>query len=321
MKQFCLFKIIWKDYFKELLERIRSIRTSERRIYQQLQINFVIKLSIFNYIWNRVIVFCLYYFFMLKLIYYILIIKTMFDILFARTFTIVWVMLLITAYSSFMNKKVDAKSGWWTIIMSFALLFAVMAFSNSFPINLILVWLFAAVMGWMIAPGIRSMWDNFKTKKFLKQKWIVLKKWEQLTEEQALELIAYLEENKSDEQWNRIVSQAMFSTALAVFSTASLVFVSDIDFSFLWLVLFISLLILIIMWLLNIFIFKSRIFSLVKAYFWVLIFTLYLIYDFNTLEKMAWDDSWWTAVNLAVNIYLDIINLFLYLLEILWGDN
>lgn len=58
-------------------------------------------------------------------------------------------------------------------------------------------------------------------------------------------------------------------------------------------------------------------FSLVKAYFGVLIFTGYLIYDFNTLEKMAGDDSWGTAVNIAVSIYLDIINLFLYLLEIL----
>ncbi len=29
-------QIFWKDYFNELLERIRSIRTSERRIYQQI---------------------------------------------------------------------------------------------------------------------------------------------------------------------------------------------------------------------------------------------------------------------------------------------
>jgi FtsH-binding integral membrane protein len=109
----------------------------------------------------------------------------------------------------------------------------------------------------------------------------------------------------------------MFSTAMAVIATASLVFLSDIDFSFMWMFLFIALIILIIMWLLNAFIFKSRMFSLVKAYFGVLIFTGYLIYDFNTLEKMAWDESWSTAINLALNLYLDIINLFLYILEIL----
>lgn len=242
----------------------------------------------------------------------------MFDILFARVFFIVWGMLLITAYSSFLNNKTDSKSGWGIIIMSFVLLFAVMIFANVFPINLILVWMFSALIWWMIAPWIRSMWENFKVKKFLKEKWIVLKKWDELSANQVSELEEYLKDNRGSEQWNRIVSQAMFSTALAVFATASLVFTSDIDFSFMWMFLFIALLILIIMWLLNVFIFKSRIFSLVKAYFWVLIFTGYLIYDFNTLEKMAWDDSWGTAVNIAVNIYLDIINLFLYLLEILW---
>ncbi len=29
-------KYFWKDYFQELLERIRSIRTSERRLYQKI---------------------------------------------------------------------------------------------------------------------------------------------------------------------------------------------------------------------------------------------------------------------------------------------
>ena len=52
-------------------------------------------------------------------------------------------------------------------------------------------------------------------------------------------------------------------------------------------------------------------------------FTLYLIYDFNRLEKaMArGDESWGTAVDLAVNIYLDIVNLFLYILEALSENN
>jgi FtsH-binding integral membrane protein len=84
--------------------------------------------------------------------------------------------------------------------------------------------------------------------------------------------------------------------------------------------LFIALIILIIMSLLNIFIFRSKIFSVIKAYFWVIIFTWYLIYDFNNLEKMKWDESWATAINLAVDIYLDIINIFLYLLEIMWDN-
>ena len=55
----------------------------------------------------------------------------------------------------------------------------------------------------------------------------------------------------------------------------------------------------------------------------IVLFTFYLIYDFNRLEKaMArGDESWGTAVDLAVNIYLDIINLFLLILEALSESN
>jgi len=43
------------------------------------------------------------------------------------------------------------------------------------------------------------------------------------------------------------------------------------------------------------------------------------LYDFNILEKRiaAGDESWGTAVRIAVRLYLDIINLFLDLLQIL----
>ncbi len=243
----------------------------------------------------------------------------MFDILFARTFCIVGVMLLITAASAYKNKTWT--SAWWGIIIPmFILLFAITIFAELFPVNLVLVWLFAALMGWMIAPTIRWIGENRKIKSFLKERSIVLEEWEPLNEKQEKDLEQYLLDNPSNEEWNKIVAQAIFSTALAVFATASLVFISDIDFSFMWMFLFVALIILIIMWLLNAYWFKSRIFSLVKAYFGVLIFTWYLIYDFNTLEKMAGDESWGTAINLAVNLYLDIINLFLYILEILWDS-
>ncbi len=244
----------------------------------------------------------------------------MFDILFARTFVIVWVMLLITALFSYLNKKIDWKNGWGIVIMSFVVLFAIMMFGDSFPINLVLVWIFSAIMWWMISPAIRWMGDNFKAKKFIKERWIVLNKWETLSDQQMLDLVEYLKENRWVDEWNRIVSMAMFSTSLAVFATASLVFLTNLDFGFLGWFLFIALLILIIMGLLNIFFFKSRVFSLVRAYLWVLIFTWYLLFDFNTLEKMAWNETWGTAVSISVSLYLDIINLFLDILQIL-SDN
>ena len=110
----------------------------------------------------------------------------------------------------------------------------------------------------------------------------------------------------------------MSATTLAILATASLVFLTNIDFSFLGGFLFIALILLIIVSLLNYFIFKSRFLSLLKAYFGVIIFTLYLIFDFDRLRnaKQAGDSEWSTAIDIAVNLYLDIINLFLYLLEI-----
>lgn len=240
-----------------------------------------------------------------------------FDILFARTFMIVAGMLVITAAAALKNKNTDGKTGWLHIIGLFGLLFIAMMFSEMFPVNIILVSLFAALMGWMIAPTIHSLGNRFKAKKFFKERGIVLEKNQKLTEEQLMDLEEYLIDHKGWDEWNKIVSQAMFSTAVAVFATASLVFMSDIDFSFMGMFLFVALIILIVMGLLNIFVFKSRMFSLIKAYFGVLIFTGYLIYDFNTLEKLQGDESWSTAINLALNLYLDIINLFLYILQIL----
>ena len=51
--------------------------------------------------------------------------------------------------------------------------------------------------------------------------------------------------------------------------------------------------------------------------------SLYLVYDFNRLEKLAakGDESWSAAVRLAINIYLDIINLFMDLLQLLGESN
>jgi len=110
-------------------------------------------------------------------------------------------------------------------------------------------------------------------------------------------------------------------TALAIVSTASVVFFTDIDFGFLGGFLLISLIILIMMNLINIIFIKSKFVSLMRAYVGAVIFTLYLLYDFNRLEKFAGDESWATAIEISVNIYLDIINLFMDLLEILSESN
>ena len=281
----------------------------------------------------------------------------MYDILFAKTFFIVGFMLIITTFFSRINKAYETTSeALITILGSFASLFAIMFFSENYPTNLILVAIFSGFIGWSMGPTISAIGESFKMKKYLKMagvksKTVVTNKKSftdkifgaedekktmyyeksnptELFEIESEKYKSIVDEIKSSnnfkkdnyhQEWQNIVFQAMSATTIAVIATASIVFTSSVDFSVMGGFLFTALLILIIMGLLNHFIFKSRKFSLVRAYFGVLIFTGYLLYDFDMLKKQmnAGDDSWSTAIQIAVNLYLDIINLFLDILYIL----
>jgi len=281
----------------------------------------------------------------------------MYDILFAKTFFIVGFMLIITTFFSRINKAYETTSeALITILGSFASLFAIMFFSENYPTNLILVAIFSGFIGWSMGPTISAIGESFKMKKYLKMagvksKTVVTNKKSftdkifgaedekktmyyeksnptELFEIESEKYKSIVDEIKSSnnfkkdnyhQEWQNVVFQAMSATTIAVIATASIVFTSSVDFSVMGGFLFTALLILIIMGLLNHFIFKSRKFSLVRAYFGVLIFTGYLLYDFDILKKQmnAGDDSWSTAIQIAVNLYLDIINLFLDILYIL----
>ncbi len=246
----------------------------------------------------------------------------MVDILFARTFMIVGAMLILTAITAKKNRVFETSSEMWiTIIASFALLFAVMGFANQYPLNLILVGAFSLVIGWSIGPTIEHFGARFKLRKFLKDKGTPLKKAGKATPEQLAEFNNSFDKLDYHNEWQNIVTQAFLGTALAVIATACVVFTTDINFDFLGGFLFIALLMLVLMGLINAFFIKAKKVSLVKAYVGAIVFTLYLLYDFNQLEKKAGDESWATAVNISVNIYLDIVNLFLDLLEILSENN
>jgi len=281
----------------------------------------------------------------------------MYDILFAKTFFIVGFMLIITTFFSRINKAYETTSeALITILGSFASLFAIMFFSENYPTNLILVAIFSGFIGWSMGPTISAIGESFKMKKYLKKagvksKTVVTDKKKfidkifgaedekktmyykksnptelfEIESEKYKSIVAEIKSSnnfKKDnyhQEWQNVVFQAMSATTIAVIATASIVFTSSVDFSVMGGFLFTALLILIIIGLLNHFIFKSRKFSLVKAYFGVLIFTGYLLYDFDMLKKQmnAGDDSWSTAIQIAVNLYLDIINLFLDILYIL----
>ena len=281
----------------------------------------------------------------------------MFDLLFAKTFLIVGGMLVITTFFSRINKAYETMSeAIINIAGTFLFLFAIMYYDDVYPLNLILVAIFSGFIGWSIGPTVSALGENFKMRNYKKKygllskivitekKTVTQKIFGQKDEKKtmyykksnptelfdtdsekyklAIEKIISSNSFKKDnyhQEWQNVVFQAMSGTTIAVIATASIVFTSSFDFSVLGGFLFIALIVLIIMGVLNIFIFKSRKYSLIRAYLGVLIFTGYLLYDFDMLEKQmnAGDESWSTAIKIAVNLYLDIINLFLDLLQIL----
>src|SRR3989338_4048337 len=175
----------------------------------------------------------------------------MFNILFTRTFLIVGGMLLITALTARTNKAFETgKELWATVIGTFAFLFAVIFFADSFPVNLVLVAIFAALIGCEIGPTIEFYGKRVKLRKLLKSQGNILKKGQYITQKQQKEYKIAMQEIGTDPnapEWHNIVFQAIFGTAIAVIATGAIVFLTSIDFSFLGGFLFIALLILIVM--------------------------------------------------------------------------
>lgn len=265
-------------------------------------------------------------------------------------------MLVLTTISSRFNKAYETKTEFFiTVGGTFLSLFVIYFLGDQFPANIFAVGVFSLFIGWSLGPTIASIGEKFKFRKFLKDKMVLSKTittkkttfTDRLIGKEDEKKTAYffksdpektfdrmsnefrelkldfeknvLPHDRYNQEWQNIVFQALIGTTLAVLLTATIVVFTDNDFGFLGPILLICLIALVIMEFLNAFFFKSRRRRLIQAYFGVVLFTLYLIYDFNRLEKAIarGDDSWSTAIDIAVNIYLDLINLFIDLLEIL----
>ena len=279
------------------------------------------------------------------------------NLLMSRTFLILGGMLIITTITARLNKAYETSTELFiTVGGSFLFLFSVMIFADSYPINLIVVAIFSGFIGWSLGPTIAYIGESFKFRKYLKSKMVLSKSikreqsptfWEKFMGANEEKKTGYyyksepskifdrnsnefkelkddfdknvLHHDRYNQEWQNVVFQAMVGTTLAVIIAGTIVAFIPTDFSFLGIFLWIALLALIVVEILNAFVFKSERRRVLYSYCGVVIFSLYLIYDFNYLEKAiaAGDNSWGTAVNIAVNLYLDIINLFIDLLEIL----
>jgi FtsH-binding integral membrane protein len=121
-----------------------------------------------------------------------------------------------------------------------------------------------------------------------------------------------------------VAQKALAITGAATLLTALIATYSDIDFTWLGNILFISLLVLIIVSIIGLFVKIKGAMQKFIAFCGVFIFTGYLLYDFSRLAKLKGVDAannWNTALNFAVSIYLDIINLFIQLMNLLGNSN
>ena len=279
------------------------------------------------------------------------------DILFFKTFFLVGGMLLITSIGARVNKAYETiLEAVLTIGGTFLTLFIVYSQRDDFPTNLLALAAFSFCIGWSMGPTITMFGERFKFRKYsqrigLKSKVVEKKKsfWggnenkktifffedspKKVFEYNSPEFIKIQNQFKEEvlskdkdpysQKWQNNVFFAMVATTLSVFMTAAIVYFSDTDFGFLGSFLFFALLGLVIVRILKEWVIKDSSFSMVQTGIGIIIFTFYLIYDFNRLEKamVQGDESWGTAVDLAVSIYLDIVNLFLLILELLSESN
>jgi len=119
-------------------------------------------------------------------------------------------------------------------------------------------------------------------------------------------------------------ASGMASTVIEAFALTSVLFLSliaftmfsKIDFDFLGPVLFVVLMAFFWWGFFGVVFFNSFAFSQIYALIGVIIFSLFVVYDVHTIMKNLSFDEYILG---AINLYLDFINLFLFILELLTG--
>jgi FtsH-binding integral membrane protein len=282
--------------------------------------------------------------------------------LMTKTFLIIGGMLIITTIAARFNKALETKTeATIAIVGSFFTLFICFILADQYPINLWACAAFSGFTGWILGPAVGNIGYAVKFGKFSESKGVKVKEVsnepesfkDRITGANALKHVEFYFDTDDEEihyfksdspemlalreefdatilahgpycqEWQNLLLQATLASCVAVLSTAAIVAFSSTDYGFLGPFLFIALIALVICELFNAFLFKTKRTRQLKTYAGIVIFTLYLIFDFNILEKRIanGDESWGTAVQIAVNIYLDIINLFLYILRALAESN
>ena len=278
--------------------------------------------------------------------------------LFIKTFCLIGAMLIITSIGAKLNKVYETLAE-CVITVSGMLGFIILVHihAHEYPMNLFCLGMVSLFVGWSLGPAITGLGNRFMFRKFLEKIGVETKlvevktKWswlsenkikkaqyyykdapEKVFEENSLEVrelrrrfeeeVLEHERDQLANRWKNMVTLAIVSTALAVFLTASIVWFSNVDFGFLGGFLAVALAILALIKLKKSLTPNASIYSLPLIIIGIIHAMLLLIYDFNRLEKAlaAGDESWSTAVKISLSIYLDIIWLFIQILELMGNE-
>lgn len=211
----------------------------------------------------------------------------MFESLLLKTFILLFLSLLASYITSILSARHLGKalSGGdvskykslqiLAIVLSFVVLFALFFVQHITPLNIIVLLIFAALIGYTM--GIYSLAKG------------------------------------------EVLRNAIGLTALTTLATGIIASRPEMDFSWMGSILSIALLVLIVAGLIRLF-FKIQKGQRFFAALGVIVFTGYLLFDFNRLSKLktvAEANNWPTAVSFAVDIYLDIINLLVSLIDLM----
>lgn len=198
----------------------------------------------------------------------------------AKVMTFTFFSILAAMAGTFVGAQMGLSFGGGTWLLFFiaeiALIFAANVFKDKTPINFIVLYSFAAVTGLSISPLINIL---FKV------------------------------------GYGDIVYQALGITAGITIALSLYAWTTKRDFSGIAPYLFVGVIGLVLVGLLNAFLFHSTLLQMVYLYAGVVIFSFYLIFDVQQVKKFP--DTIGNAIMLSLNIYLNIFNLFLFILQIL----
>ena len=109
---------------------------------------------------------------------------------------------------------------------------------------------------------------------------------------------------------------AVFIGTVVIFISLGIIGIMMKDLSAFGSYLFGALIVLLVFSLIFIFVPVSNMIMIVLAGLTVLVFALYTIYDFNQIKHNYVSED--ATVSMALNLYLDFVNIFLRILEIIW---